>query len=692
MTTSDTKLKKYEELVADNNELRWRLKEANSIINAIRDGAVDALLLPGDKGDQVYVLQGADLVYRQIVQEMQEGYITVSLSGTILFSNQNFARIIRQPLEEVTGMTLWELLTLSDQETIRRNLAEGKYRFKLEVNLSTANNIVVPVLLSVAECYLEDTWFICIVVTDLTEQKKSEQRLMRQIFDQAAEAIIVCDERGRILRVNRTGSRFFGMNLLQTLFDQTIPLFHASDGRRFRAEESLGSETATGVEVTYLDPVGKILTFIIEVGRLNGEETSGIKGFLITLSNISERKAAEAAQRSANEQLKASEAQFRSLFDHMINGCAYYKVIFDENGMAYDLCCQHVNPAYAEFLGYPARELTGRRVSEIFPLLNSKERSDWRQTYIEVALSGRSVNFIQYFDHHNKWYSITAYSPEKGAVVVIYSDITENKLAEEEIRRYAKHLAEANSELAATNQELKSFSNIVAHDFRTPMVNLKGFSKELSHSLADLQEILCGQKMPDKINKAVDRLLMKEVPDSLQFINSAVDRLDRMVTALLKLARLGRREMNYQQVAMNDLVNTVVRSFAHQTEQKGIRLEVGLLPHIETDFLAMEQIIGNLLDNAIKYLKPGEPGEISIACTDNGTEYLFSIQDNGRGIAAEDQEKVFEIFGRAGKQDVPGDGMGLACVRTLVRLLGGKVWFESEPGVGTKMSFTIPKR
>lgn len=253
-----------------------------------------------------------------------------------------------------------------------------------------------------------------------------------------------------------------------------------------------------------------------------------------------------------------------------------------------------------------------------------------------------------------------------------------------------KHYA---AELTETNKELKSFANIVAHDFRAPMVNLKGFSQELGYSLDDLKQIINDElaRLPEAAQKNLDNLLNRDVPEALKIIQSSVDRLDRMVTALLGLARMGRREMIYQEVDMHGLVNTVLQSVYHQIEQKNIHIEVEPLPTIKTDLLAMEQIVGNLLDNAIKFLNPDRPGKISISCTANDDEYVLSVQDNGRGIAAADMDKIFEIFRRAGAQDVPGEGMGLAYVRTLIRQLNGKVWCESELGIGTKMNFTVPK-
>lgn len=265
---------------------------------------------------------------------------------------------------------------------------------------------------------------------------------------------------------------------------------------------------------------------------------------------------------------------------------------------------------------------------------------------------------------------------------------------EKQLKLYAAQLTAANEELASTNSELKSFAYIIAHDFRTPMVNLKGFSKELDNALADLREILNNPAVqaPDGLRMRINNLLDADVPDSLTFIQSAVDRLSRMINALLQLSRIGRRELTFKEVDMNSLVSTVLASYRKVIEERSVQVRQGKLPGVITDYVAMEQIIGNLVDNALKYLDPKRPGRIAISCIERDDEYLFSIADNGRGVADPDLEKIFELFRRAGRQDVPGEGMGLAHVRTLLRQLGGKVWCESQTGVGTTMYFTLPTR
>jgi len=254
-------------------------------------------------------------------------------------------------------------------------------------------------------------------------------------------------------------------------------------------------------------------------------------------------------------------------------------------------------------------------------------------------------------------------------------------------------VAERTRELEATNTELKSYANIVAHDFRTPMVNLKGFSEELGLALSDLRGMLDDPtvRIPPGLRTQIDQQLSEEMAESLLYIGASVDKLDRMINALLKLSRLGRHERIVTELDITDLVKTVLLSYKRIIDDKGVRIEVAPMPKVTVDAQALEQIFGNLIDNAVKYLDPARQGIIRIAGADSEAEFSFSVKDNGLGIAARDQDRIFEIFRRAGRQDMPGEGMGLAYVKTLLRQMGGRVWCQSEVGVGTTMTVVIPK-
>jgi signal transduction histidine kinase len=154
---------------------------------------------------------------------------------------------------------------------------------------------------------------------------------------------------------------------------------------------------------------------------------------------------------------------------------------------------------------------------------------------------------------------------------------------------------------------------------------------------------------------------------------------------------MGHRELKPELIDMKALTRAILSSLRHQIEQRKTAVSVTDLPAITGDKHSLEQIMGNLLDNALKYLDPGRTGEITIIAEQGVDEVVFHVRDNGRGIAKDDMRKVFELFRRAGAQDVPGEGMGLAYVKALVKRQGGRIWCDSELGKGSVFSFTIPK-
>jgi PAS domain S-box-containing protein len=276
-----------------------------------------------------------------------------------------------------------------------------------------------------------------------------------------------------------------------------------------------------------------------------------------------------------------------------------------------------------------------------------------------------------------------------GSVIGVlgtYEDITESKRAEEKLQRYS-------AELAETNEEMKRFTYIVSHDLRAPLVSLKGFSTELRYSLDTVRKsaevLLASLEEPGRI--AVARALQEEVPEALGFIESSVARMDHLIGALLRLSRVGYREFHMEELDAGVLVQETLRSLAHQIESRKIKLTIGQLPIISSDRTAIEQIFGNLLDNAIKYLDPHRQGHIEVSAEKKADELVFQVRDNGRGIAEEDMDKVFAPFRRAGPQDVPGEGMGLAYVRALLHRLDGRIECRSQLGVGTTFTFTLPR-
>ncbi|MBU1751120.1 MAG: PAS domain S-box protein, partial [Chloroflexi bacterium] len=225
-------------------------------------------------------------------------------------------------------------------------------------------------------------------------------------------------------------------------------------------------------------------------------------------------------------------------------------------------------------------------------------------------------------------------------------ELTERKRAEEQLQRYAVELERA-------NEEVKQFAYIVSHDLRAPLVNCKGFAAELRLALNAVRAAM-GAALPHldgKQRSAAILALEEDIPEALGFIESSVNRMDGFIGALLTLSRLGRRVLTLETVDVNALIQTTLQTLAYQLEERQATVAVGRLPDVVADRTSMEQILGNILTNAVGYLAPDRPGEIEITAERGSNETTFTIRDNGRGIAAEDMDKVFAPFRRAGKQD-----------------------------------------
>ncbi len=254
--------------------------------------------------------------------------------------------------------------------------------------------------------------------------------------------------------------------------------------------------------------------------------------------------------------------------------------------------------------------------------------------------------------------------------VGVHTDITEQREAEEELRE--------------SNEELQRYAYIVSHDLRAPLVNVMGFAGELSAIQGDIRDALATHPQGARIDADLD--------EALSFIKASVTRMERLIAAILKLSRDGRRSFHAEPLDMPAVMQGLVDAQQHRFKAAGAQVHIAPdLPRIEADRVAIEQIFGNLIDNAVKYLDVERPGRIEVSGHATGSGFAqFAVADNGRGIEARDCSRIFELFRRAGIQDRPGDGIGLAHVKALVRSLGGRIGVTSTPGDGTTFSVTLP--
>lgn len=256
------------------------------------------------------------------------------------------------------------------------------------------------------------------------------------------------------------------------------------------------------------------------------------------------------------------------------------------------------------------------------------------------------------------------------------------------------------ADLTEANEEIQRFAYIVSHDLRSPLVNIMGFTSELEALRQDIfaelerlrAEVAALKGAAEAAAEEEDAAqLGHDFDEAIGFIKTSIANMDRLINAVLRLSREGRRQFHPETVDMDALIGGIVETVTHRAAELQATLRVDALPPVETDLLAAQQIFGNLIDNALKYGRHDETLQIDIRGRLTATHAIYDVQDNGRGIDPADFQRVFELFRRAGKQDRPGEGIGLAHVRALVRRMGGTMGLTSELGKGSTFTVTLPR-
>ena len=244
-------------------------------------------------------------------------------------------------------------------------------------------------------------------------------------------------------------------------------------------------------------------------------------------------------------------------------------------------------------------------------------------------------------------------------------------------------------------KENEMFIYSASHDLRSPLVNLLGFSQELGHVRDDLRKAVKQNNLPAA---AEQQLLQIEnsMSEPIRFIQTAVERLSRIIDSLLRLSRVGRVEYQHQHIDLNQTVARVVDAMKPLMNDKSIRVVVTDLKPAWGDPDAIEQVFSKLIENAVNYLEPSRAGIIEIGMKmepegkNEAAFHTYFVKDNGMGIPASSLPLLFYRFQRFHPNHAAGDGVSLVVAHRIVDRLGGKLWAESVEGVGSVFFVRLP--
>ena len=253
-------------------------------------------------------------------------------------------------------------------------------------------------------------------------------------------------------------------------------------------------------------------------------------------------------------------------------------------------------------------------------------------------------------------------------------EINERKLVENELRESRNELeqrvSERTEELESRNAEMERFIYTVSHDLRTPLVGISGFLGFLKQD--------------------AEKGDLKQLETDLNTIGNSISKMDQLLGETLELSRIGRVTNPPEDVLFGEMVEEALDQAAERIRLRGIKVIVAQdLPKVHVDRMRIVEVLGNLIENSVKYLGDQSQPQIEIGYRlDEGQTVLF-VRDNGIGIEPSQQDKVFELFYKVDRKS-EGTGAGLAIVKRIIEVHGGRIWIESKLGKGSTVCFTLP--
>lgn len=384
-------------------------------------------------------------------------------------------------------------------------------------------------------------------------------------------------------------------------------------------------------------------------------------------------------------EIKKAEEELRKAHERITNilestNDAFYALDADFN-------FTYINTRAAQLWNRDRESLIGRHYWTEFP--QAMDNLSYQKHY-KALRDGKPVHFETALQPMGIWVEASIYPGTNGSLSVFFRDITERRQAAEVLERKVKErtveLEKVNQDLNRSNQNLEEFAYAASHDLKEPIRKIHFFADRLKERLND--------KLEGEDRRYFERL------------ETGAARMSTLIDDLLLYSHISRGAASAENVDLNESLRLVLDDLELGIEEKNASVEVGHLPSVKGNKRQLQQLFENLVGNALKYSKPGQPpkvnissrvvqsNELSLPLMGDDAEksfHLIEVADNGIGFEQEDAERIFNVFTRLhGNSEYKGTGVGLSIVRKVVENHGGYIWAYSVPGEGASFKIILP--
>ena len=608
--------------------------------------------------------------YRDLLEAAPDAMLVVDHEGKIVLLNAQAEMRFGYRRRQLIGREVTDIIpsgfaerliadgTRTTAEALAQQIGTG-----IELIACRKDGTEFPIEIMLSPMEGPNGILVTAAIRDISVRKRAEEHLARTerryrgLLEAAPDAMVVVDERGRIVLLNLQAESQFGYfrdELIGRKVTDIIPVGFAerliADGTR-TAAEALAQQIGTGIELIARRKDGS--EFPIEIMLSPMESTEGI---LVTaaIRDISVRKRAE-------EQLARTERRYRGLLEAAPDAM----VVVDQDGRIV-----LVNVQAEKTFAYYRDELIGQPVTNIIPVgfaerliadgLRSPEDALAQQIGTGIELVARCKNGTEF---PIEIMLSPLESAEGTLVTAAIRDIAVRKRAE-------AHLLEKMAELHRSNEELGQFAYIASHDLQEPLRMVASYTQ------------LLAKRYKGRLDADAD-----------EFIAFAVDganRMQRLIQDLLAFSRVGTTGAELGPVSSEHALGEALRNLNGIIGERGAVISSDPLPEVHADESQLAQMFQNLIGNAIKYQGKKVPKiHVSAARSDDDI-WLFSVKDNGIGIEKKYFERIFGMFQRLhGRDEFSGTGIGLAICKKIIERHGGSISVSSRPSHGSTFTFSL---